>query len=122
MAAAWLSEWQEKSRVILSRTDSKQQTMAYAKTRQGFSKGEIHMLNVAGELLETTSFDDSAKRFSPVLQNQLDSQFAIHLRNVDECERSTQANVKSQRQTWFASLHRCWKNLIGCVNERRRTK
>jgi hypothetical protein len=43
--------------------DSQRQAMDYAKTRQGFSKGEIRVLDSAGEIVETICFDDSRKRF-----------------------------------------------------------
>ncbi len=40
------------------------QAINYAKTRQGFSLGEIRVLNDAGEVTETIRFDDMEKRLS----------------------------------------------------------
>ena len=42
--------------------DSQRQAIDYARTRQGFSRGEIRVLNAAGEIVETICFDDSEKR------------------------------------------------------------
>jgi hypothetical protein len=42
--------------------DSQRQAIDYAKTRQGFSQGEIRVLNGEGETVETISFDDSEKK------------------------------------------------------------
>ena len=41
--------------------DSQPQALDYAKTRQGFSKGEIRLLNSAGEIVATIQFDDERK-------------------------------------------------------------
>jgi hypothetical protein len=43
--------------------DSRRQAIDYAKTRQGYSRGEIRVLNSTGDIVETISFDDSGKRF-----------------------------------------------------------
>jgi hypothetical protein len=42
--------------------DSQRKAIDYARTRQGFSRGEIRVLNTAGEIVETISFEDSKKK------------------------------------------------------------
>jgi hypothetical protein len=37
------------------------QAIDYAKTRQGFSRGEIRVLNSAGDVVETIRFDEKEK-------------------------------------------------------------
>lgn len=43
--------------------DGRRLAIGYAKTRQEFSQREIRVLNSAGEVVETISFDDSGKKF-----------------------------------------------------------
>jgi hypothetical protein len=41
--------------------DGRRLAIDYAKTREGFSRGEIRVLNDIGEIVETISFDDKNK-------------------------------------------------------------
>jgi hypothetical protein len=41
--------------------DSRQLAIDYAKTRQGLSRGEIRVLNSAGDIVDVIRFDDKEK-------------------------------------------------------------
>ena len=41
--------------------NGRDQAIDYAKTRQGYSQGEIRVFNVAGEIVDTIRFDDREK-------------------------------------------------------------
>jgi len=46
---------------VFAGTDGRRQAIDYAKTRQGFSQGEIRILNTADEIVETIRYDDREK-------------------------------------------------------------
>jgi hypothetical protein len=47
---------------VFIRPDSQRQAIDYAKTRQGFGRGEVRVVNSAGEILEVIRFDYSGKK------------------------------------------------------------